>query len=103
MAAEPFSDAPVGAAVLPCPEEKPAHWLEIELRDEKGFPVPYEEYVVTPPGLEPVRGYLDAEGWARIEPIENPGACGVAFPNLDRRVWQRQGSAGPKHAMGVES
>ena len=98
-----FSNTAAGGAVQECPPEEPSHWLEIELHDEEGFPVPYEEYLVTLPGAdEPVRGYLDETGWARLEPIEAAGTCSVTFPNIDARIWDFEKSAGPRQPTGVE-
>jgi hypothetical protein len=70
-------------------EEKAAKksWIEIELVDEKGRPIPGEPYVVTlVDGTTTKSGSLDEKGFARIENIE-PGTCKVSFPNLDKDAW----------------
>ncbi|MBC7926464.1 MAG: hypothetical protein H7039_12475 [Bryobacteraceae bacterium] len=84
------------SAVQPCsPAEIPSHWVEIELHDDSGFLVPYEEYLLTLPNGEIVAGYLDENGFARIE-TDTPGNCEITFPNLDARSWKYERSDGPR-------
>ncbi|MEP7381524.1 MAG: hypothetical protein ABI910_07550 [Gemmatimonadota bacterium] len=71
--------------ILPCPGNKPEHWIEIELADEDGAPVPDVEFRVVLPNGEAVRGYLDSTGSQRFGPFEAAGSCEVSFPNLDER------------------
>ena len=64
------------------------HWIEIELLDEDGNPVPGEPYRITlPDGTTVASGTLDDKGWARVDHID-PGTCQVTFPNLDKDVWR---------------
>ena len=64
------------------------HWIEIELLDEEGNPVPGEPYRITlPDGTTVASGTLDDKGWARVDHID-PGTCQVTFPNLDKDVWR---------------
>jgi type VI secretion system secreted protein VgrG len=64
------------------------HWIEIELLDEEGNPVPGEPYRITlPDGATVASGTLDDKGWARVDHID-PGTCQVTFPNLDKDVWR---------------
>ncbi|HBZ69702.1 MAG TPA: type VI secretion system tip protein VgrG [Deltaproteobacteria bacterium] len=64
-------------------------WIEIELVDEEGKPVPGEGYEVTlPDGTQIARGSLDHKGVARIEGID-PGSCKITFPRLDKDAWER--------------
>src|ERR1700733_2695586 len=70
----------------PDSEEK-THWIEIELVDENGSPVPGEEYRITlPDGSTVASGTLDGKGKARIEGIDS-GSCKVTFPNWDKSAW----------------
>ena len=62
-------------------------FITIELVDDETKPVPFENFVVTPPGMQPVKGKLDANGKARIEGI-NAGTCTVEFPDIDRRDFK---------------
>ena len=62
-------------------------WIEIELVDGKGKPVKHARYRVTPPGGKPVEGFLNDEGFARINGID-PGNCTIAFPDLDGATWK---------------
>lgn len=65
-------------------------WVEIELRDEDGNPVPGESYIVTlPDGQTVASGTLDEKGKARIEHID-PGSCKVTFPDLDKDRWKKK-------------
>jgi hypothetical protein len=69
----------------PVVEEKT--WLEIELVDEEGNPIPGEQYAVTLPDGAIRVGRLDAEGRARLAGLD-PGTCKVSFPDLDARRWK---------------
>lgn len=63
------------------------HWIEIELVDEDGNPVPGEEYAITLPDGSVSSGTLDERGFARVDGID-PGSCKVTFPNLDKDAWE---------------
>jgi hypothetical protein len=67
---------------------KKKSWIEIEMVDKKGKPVPGEAYRVTLPDGETVsEGTLDEKGFARVDGIE-PGTCKVTFPNLEKQAWK---------------
>ncbi len=69
-------------------EEHETTWIEIELVDEAGEPVPHERYEVKQ-GEETIRkGSLDANGFAHIGGIE-PGTYLISFPRLDLEMWER--------------
>lgn len=69
-------------------KEKKKSWIEIELLDKKGKPVPGEAYRVTlPDGTTTSTGTLDEKGFARIEGID-PGTCKITFPRLDKDAWK---------------
>ena len=60
------------------------HWIEIQLNDQDGNPVPGEPYKITlPDGTTIADGTLDDKGHARVDNID-PGTCQVTFPNLDK-------------------
>ena len=80
--------------MVPCPLAD--HWIEVELKDQFGQPVPNEEFLVVLPDGTEVRGYLDQDGWARLAPIESGGGCSVSFPNLDATIWEYERSEGAK-------
>ncbi len=61
-------------------------WVEIELTDQQGKPVPHERYRVVPPGGKPIEGFLDDKGVARVGGID-PGTCQISFPDLDGASW----------------
>jgi type VI secretion system secreted protein VgrG len=67
-------------------QQKP-HWIEIELVDMEGKPVPGETYNITLPNGSVASGSLDGNGKARVDGID-PGSCKVTFPNLDKSVWK---------------
>ena len=69
------------------PEKK--HWVEIELLDEQGKPVPDEMYHIELPDGSSVDGTLDAKGQARLEGID-PGNCKITFPNIHATDWKRK-------------
>jgi uncharacterized protein (DUF2345 family) len=66
-------------------EENPS-WVEIELIDDDGQPVPGARYRVTLPDGTVDEGTLDGQGRARIEGFE-PGDCQIEFPDFDGREW----------------
>ena len=70
------------------PEERITSWVEIELVDEAGQPVPHELYEVTYPDGTTRRGKLNAEGLAHIG-LSEPMELQVTFPHLDAEAWER--------------
>jgi type VI secretion system secreted protein VgrG len=80
-----------GDAPTPDPPISPdkTHWIAIELVDELGKHVPYEDYRITCPDGTIVEGTLDNKGRARITGID-PGTCRVTFTSLDAKVWERK-------------
>lgn len=75
----------------PTPDDQKSKksWIEIELVDKEGKPVPGEAYEVTlPDGTQIASGSLDHKGFKRIEGID-PGNCKVTFPRLDKDAWKR--------------
>lgn len=93
-----MSPAPAGSPVAACgdpatPDQcvtpQKTHWIAIELVDELGKHVPYEDYRVTLPDGTVIEDSLDKNGRAKITGID-PGNCAVSFPNLDRQTWQKR-------------
>ena len=82
----PASNAPTHNPNAPENQDK-QHWIEIQLNDKDGNPVPGEAYKITlPDGSTVADGTLDEKGHARVENID-PGTCQVTFPNLDKDSW----------------
>ena len=80
-------DAPWHDPESPEAKKRP-HWIEIELIDEQGKPVPGEHYRITlPDGTTLAEGRLNEKGRARVDGID-PGMCKVTFPDLDRTTWR---------------
>ncbi|HQU13045.1 MAG TPA: type VI secretion system tip protein VgrG [Thermodesulfobacteriota bacterium] len=69
-------------------EEEEKSWVEIELVDEDGKPVPGERYRVETPDGKIAEGSLDEKGFARINRVK-PGNCKVTFPKLDKDAWEK--------------
>jgi type VI secretion system secreted protein VgrG len=67
----------------------PKEWIEIELVDKDGNPVPGEKYSIKLPDGSVAEGTLDSNGKARVDGVD-PGNCEVTFPNLDKTVWEPQ-------------
>ncbi len=78
-----FSDKVPGSGTTPCPY---ACWIELELLEEDGTPVPNATYWLKPPTGDLRRGKLDERGFARIEPLPC-GTCTVRFPEIDDEDW----------------
>ncbi len=91
MPTPPFSDSPVGSTTEPCPPAKNSvtYWIEIELVGEDDEAIAYERYLVVLPNGEKAAGYLDEDGFARLEGIPVSGSCAVQFPDLDREAWDK--------------
>jgi hypothetical protein len=75
------------ARQAPAPEVRQKTWIEIELLDEKGAPVPSEPYSILLPDGSTRTGNLDALGRARVDDID-PGMCEISFPEIDRSAWR---------------
>ena len=87
-----------GHAFEAAEEEEDTSWIEIELVDEQGQPVPGEEYEITAPdGTTIRRGHLNQEGQAHVG-VPDPGTCQISFPRLDAEAWARAGAAGSQGA-----
>jgi Rhs element Vgr protein len=69
-------------------QEKKLSWIEIELVDEAGDPVPSEKYLIELPDGTSRSGMLDSKGYARIDGID-PGTCKVSFPDRDAKDWKK--------------
>ena len=83
------SSAPTHNPNAPENQDK-KHWIEIQLNDDDGNPVPGESYKITlPDGTTVADGTLDDKGHARVANID-PGNCQVTFPNLDKDSWAPQ-------------
>lgn len=63
------------------------HWVEIELVDETGAPVPDVSYSITAPDNQVYTGVTDAAGMARVDNIP-PGQCQISFPELDKDAYK---------------
>ena len=75
-------------------EERITSWIEIELVDEAGQPVPNERYEITAPDGETIkRGHTNERGQAHVA-VPEPGTCQISFPDLDQAAWERAGGGG---------
>lgn len=79
---EPFKPGP-GPEEGEEAEEEEKSWIEIELLNQEGEPVPGERYEIKLPDGKVAKGALDANGYARVDGFE-PGQCEVTFPELDK-------------------
>lgn len=62
-------------------------WIEIELVNDQGKPVPQERYRIELPDGTIQDGILDPQGRARVSDID-PGACKITFPEIDAKEWR---------------
>jgi hypothetical protein len=86
-----------GITSEPVQTERETSWIEIELVDEIGQPIPFERYQITAPDGETIRkGSLDQRGSAHV-PIPEEGICRISFPDLDAEAWYR-GTGGEEAA-----
>jgi hypothetical protein len=92
-----MSPAPAGSPTQSCgsastpdiPISDKTHWIAIELVDELGKHVPYEDYRITLPDGSTVEGTLDKRGRAKLTGID-AGNCKISFPNLDTDLWKKK-------------
>jgi hypothetical protein len=56
-------------------------YVEIELRDEEGSPIPNEKYIMYLSNGEVRKGKLDDRGQAKVEEVP-PKAASVRFPSV---------------------
>lgn len=64
-------------------------WVDIELLDDQGNPVPNEPYRLTLPDGRVIEGKLNDQGLAGIDGID-PGDCEIEFPNLHKSSAELQ-------------
>lgn len=82
----------VVAPAPPPASQTPTHWIEIELVGEDDKPIPNEAYTVKLPDGREVSGKLDANGFARIDGLDQGGTCEVCFGDLDGAAWSKLGT-----------
>jgi hypothetical protein len=63
-------------------------WIEMEVVDDLGRPMPGLEYVCMLPNGAIERGMLDGNGRVRFDGIE-PGSCAFSLPALDQETWSQ--------------
>ncbi|MCL5270483.1 MAG: type VI secretion system tip protein VgrG [bacterium] len=73
---------------IPVEKLEKKSWIEIELKDEAGRPVPGEYYLIKTSDERELDGTLDANGRARLDGIE-PGQCEISFPNRHPDEWRK--------------
>ncbi|MEO6800583.1 MAG: type VI secretion system tip protein TssI/VgrG [Rhodanobacter sp.] len=86
-AGAPASSGPAHDAADPKNKDK-KHYIEVELKDDAGKPVPGEKLRVTlPDGSTVAEGTTDEKGLFKVTNID-PGQCKVTFPKLDQEAWK---------------
>lgn len=79
----------MGAVVAGCPAATAVkHWIELEVVGEDGVGIAGLEYHVELPDGAIARGYLSADGFARIQGVPAGGLAKVRFPELDGEAWR---------------
>ena len=81
--AQGFTPPPANSA-----EAQEGHWLEVELKDDDGNPVPGEAFEAKMPDGRLYKGTLDRNGFARVEGVP-AGQAEVRFPNMDDEAWEK--------------
>jgi hypothetical protein len=98
MADSNFGTNDVGAPIQPCAATTPPpkYWVEIEMVGEDDKPIPFTQFKLTPPSGNNIKGYLDQNGWARVDGLTGGGACQISFPDLDKDAWDFVESVGAR-------
>lgn len=63
-------------------------WVEMEVVDMEGNPVPNQRYLCALPNGQVQEGVLDSRGMVRFDGID-PGNCVFVLTELDGEAWQR--------------
>ncbi len=82
----PIAEALARRAAQQAAPKKVKTWVEIELVDQDGNPVPNEKYRLVLPDGTVQEGTLDENGRAGAEGID-PGTCKVSFPDIHAKEW----------------
>lgn len=77
--------APAESAA-PAEEEGPRAWIEVELQDAQGRPVPDQTCRIKLTDGSEVEKRTDKFGVVRVDELE-PGVCEVSFPELKDGSW----------------
>lgn len=88
----PSASNPSSAAAAPPPSSETSPektWIDIQLVDEDGEPIPGERYILKITDGSTREGNLDDSGRVRVNGID-PGTCTVVFPDLDTTEWKRK-------------
>jgi len=93
-AAEAAQSSSGAALAVPADDPTKTSWIELELVDDAGRPVPHLRYRVIPPDGKPREGFLDERGFARLGGLD-PGSCRIYFPDLDGRAWEPKDGGPP--------
>ena len=80
--------APYKASAPKGEKQEKQSWIEIELADALGNPVPGALYDLTLPDGSMASGSLDEKGFVRVEGIPS-GTCQITFPAYDGRSWEK--------------
>lgn len=78
-----------GAAAADNSTDSKKTWIEIQLVDADGNPVPNEPYRIEAPDGTASEGSTDNNGVARVDGID-PGNCKISFTALDQQAWSKQ-------------
>ena len=65
------------------------HWIELELTDESGAPMPFEFCQITLPNGRITTGYTDKNGLCRLDKID-PGNCKVSWIAFDKDAIEKK-------------
>jgi len=63
-------------------------WIGVDLKDDKGKPVPGEAFEVKHSDGTISSGTLDDQGRARVEGVPS-GQCDIRFPRLHNSEWRK--------------
>lgn len=83
----PAAAAAAAQKVAPPPAATGTTWVEVEVVDNDGKPLPYQKVRVTDGGGTERIAYSDAKGVARVDGMAK-GECKVTLADLDRSSWE---------------
>ena len=77
----------VGAGEAAPDSQKQKTWIQFQLVDQDGQPVPYERYRLHLTDGSVQEGTLDAKGSVRVDGID-AGTCQISFPDIHAAEWK---------------
>jgi len=64
-------------------------WLNVIIKDDEGKPVPNQKFVVTFDNGHSIKGQVNENGFAHLDPVPE-GKHQIELLDVDRREWSKE-------------